>query len=84
MNLIDSLVPHKLNEDEANALLQSVAEAGKEELLPSFICEVCHKDLNPDEDKFYDSEDGIYCEDCMEKAENKFQLMMDYDNNEKF
>lgn len=45
MNIVDSLTPHKLSEDEANDLLSGIGEAQKDEILPSQVnrCEFCDK-----------------------------------------
>lgn len=45
MNLINSLIPHKLSEDEANDLLSSIGNSQKDEILPSQVnkCEFCDK-----------------------------------------
>ena len=79
-NLIDSLTPHKLNENEVNEMLQSLGGALKEELL-TLTCEACHKSIVPNEkgDNFYDGEDGTFCMECAERAEAGFQMQMDYE-----
>lgn len=77
MNIIDSLTPHKLSEDEANDLLSGIGEAQKDEILPSLTCQNCKKDLNPEKDKFYDSPEGQFCENCMVAEEAKYQNRME-------
>ena len=45
-NLIDTLVPHKLREEEANQMLQSIADSQKEEVLPNvYECRKCGEQM---------------------------------------
>ena len=57
--------------DEVNKNLM-VAE-NKDEVIPSLTCNNCHKDLNPEKDKFYDSPEGQFCDNCMIKNEAQQQ-----------
>ena len=78
-NLIDSLTPHKLLEEETNEMFQSIGEALKDEKLPTLTCDFCHKNivLNEKGDNFYDGEEGTFCIDCQEKAEARFEALRD-------
>ena len=65
---------HPMDINTINKELMAVEN--KDEILPSLTCQNCKKDLNPEKDKFYDSEDGAYCIDCMVKEEAKMQNLL--------
>ena len=57
--------------DKINGM--AMAAENKDEIIPSLTCQICYKDLNPEKDKFYDSPEGQFCDNCMIKNEAQQQ-----------